>query len=69
MNSSHHALPPVPAHRIVNRNGLLTGKHHFKTADMMQRLLESEGLTIKHDQVCEFHKRLWIPLRELDFFD
>jgi len=65
MNVSHHTDPPVPAHRVVNRNGLLTGKIHFRTEDMMQKLLENEGLTICDDTVMNFEEVLWDPLKEL----
>lgn len=64
MHASHH-LPDVPAHRVVNRKGLLTGKHHFGHPDRMKELLESEGLTVINDQVLEFHNLLWIPALEL----
>ena len=46
MNSSHHSKYPLPAHRVVNRNGLLTGKYHFGSPDLMQELLESEGVAV-----------------------
>lgn len=65
MNGSHRECPAVPAQRVVNRNGLLTGKHHFSSPDMMQELLESEGLQIKNDQVCNFKKVFWDPSKEL----
>ena len=51
MNASHNSDFPVPAHRVVNRIGLLTGKHHFNTADMMQKLLENEGVEVENDKV------------------
>jgi len=65
MNASFGVNPPVPAHRVVNRKGLLTGKHHFHTPDLMQKLLENEGVKIENDQVIDFYKILWIPLKEL----
>jgi methylated-DNA-protein-cysteine methyltransferase related protein len=65
MNASHQLSPPVPAHRVVNRKGLLSGKMHFYTPDMMQKLLENEGLVIKNDRVLDFEKVLWIPLENL----
>lgn len=65
MNNSFTENPPVPAHRVVNRIGLLTGKHHFGSATMMQQLLENEGIKIKNDQVQNFDKLRWIPLKEL----
>jgi methylated-DNA-protein-cysteine methyltransferase-like protein len=65
MNSSHTQPDYIPAHRVVNRNGLLTGKHHFADADMMQRLLEKEGITVVDDQIQHFERYLWDPSREL----
>ena len=64
MNVSH-SMSDVPAHRVVNRNGLLTGKMHFKSPDEMQRLLEIEGLTVKNDQIVNFNKHYWDPVIEL----
>lgn len=61
MNSSHDVFPPVPAHRVVNRNGLLTGKHHFQVPGLMQKLLENEGIVIKNDRVVRFRELLWKP--------
>ena len=55
----------VPAHRVVNRNGLLTGKHHFKTPFAMQRLLEKEGLKISKDKIVDFADKYWDPSSEL----
>ena len=60
MNASHR-LPDVPAHRVLNRNGLLTGKHHFGDPNEMQRLLESEGIIVKEDQVQNFLSLFWDP--------
>ena len=60
MNASHR-LPDVPAHRVLNRNGLLTGKHHFGDPSEMQRLLESEGIIVKDDQVQNFSSLFWDP--------
>jgi|SRR5699024_9561777 len=51
----------VPAHRVLNRNGVLTGKHHFPGTDLMQQLLENEGLQVIHDQVQDFEKFFWDP--------
>ena len=65
MNNCANIKPKVPAHRVVNRNGLLTGKHHFSTPTKMQELLEKEGIKIKNDQVVDFEKRFWDPLTEL----
>lgn len=64
MNAAH-ALPDVPAHRVVNRNGLLTGKHHFATATRMQDLLEQEGIKVSNDEVQNFDKLFWDPCKEL----
>ncbi len=64
MNSSH-TMPDVPAHRVVNRNGLLTGKMHFETPDTMQQSLEAEGIKVKKDQVQDFKKIFWDPNEEL----
>ena len=64
MNASH-AVRRVPAHRVVNRNGLLTGKMHFAYPEQMQELLEKEGVTVVDDKVQEFQKRFWDPAKEL----
>lgn len=61
MNASHSAKPKVPAHRVVNRNGLLTGKHHFATPTLMQELLKAEGVNVENDQIIDFKKHLWQP--------
>jgi methylated-DNA-protein-cysteine methyltransferase-like protein len=61
MNSSHKHDPLIPAHRVVNRKGLLTGKMHFKDVDEMQRLLEKEGIEVKNDQILNFQHHLWDP--------
>jgi methylated-DNA-protein-cysteine methyltransferase-like protein len=55
----------VPAHRVVNRNGLLTGKHHFATPDTMQHLLEKEGIKVVNDQIVDFQRHFWDPAQEL----
>lgn len=65
MNSSH-SKNDVPAHRVVNRIGLLTGKHHFEGTNLMQQLLENEGVQIKNNQVLDFDKHFWDPGKELD---
>ena len=65
MNSAHAVKPKVPAHRVVNRSGLLTGKHHFGSPTRMQELLEKEGVKVKKDQVVEFKNRFWDPAVEL----
>lgn len=51
----------LPAHRVVNRNGVLTGKHHFPGQDTMKRLLEEEGLEIENDQIKNFKSVFWEP--------
>ncbi|GIV28602.1 MAG: methylated-DNA--protein-cysteine methyltransferase [Bacteroidia bacterium] len=61
MNLSHRYDPTLPAHRVVNRNGLLTGKHHFETPDRMQKLLESEGIIVKNNQIQNFENVFWNP--------
>lgn len=66
MNSSHSHHSPVPAHRVVNREGLLTGKHHFGSPNMMQELLESEGVKVVNDQVVYFKNLFWDPSIELN---
>ena len=67
MNAAH-SDPKIPAHRVVNRNGLLTGKMHFSEPTMMQKLLEKEGIKVKKDQVMELEKRFWDPGTELKIF-
>ncbi len=64
MNAAH-ILPDIPAHRVVNRIGLLTGKHHFGSSDKMQKLLEAEGIKVKDDCVVDFEKLFWNPMTEL----
>ena len=61
MNAAHIAKPKVPAHRVVNRNGMLSGKGHFKTPTEMQELLEKEGVTVKNDTVVDFERLFWDP--------
>ncbi len=65
MNASHQQKPKVPAHRVVNSSGLLTGKHHFGGPDEMQKLLEREGVKIENDKVVDFKKKFWDPVSEL----
>jgi len=65
MNASHHATPAVPAQRVVNRNGMLTGKHHFETPTRMQELLEKDGVKIEKDTVVDFKNLFWDPAIEL----
>ena len=66
MNASHIAHPPVPAQRVVNRNGMLTGKHHFATPTLMQDLLEKEGIKVEKDKVIDFKNIFWDPAVELE---
>lgn len=65
MNNSHNQTQEVPAHRVVNRKGLLTGKHHFDGTNLMQQLLESEGIIIIENQIQELEKVFWDPMKEL----
>ena len=64
MNASHHR-EDVPAHRVVNRLGLLTGKHHFGGQNIMQQLLENDGVTVKENQVQQLDLHFWDPTKEL----
>lgn len=64
MNNSH-VLSDVPAHRVVNRKGLLTGKHHFEGTNLMQQLLESEGVVIKNNQIQHLESVFWDPSKSL----
>ncbi len=66
MNSSHQYNPEIPAHRVVNRNGLLTGKHHFGSPFLMQQLLENEGIEVLDDRILNFRKHFWDPALELE---
>jgi methylated-DNA-protein-cysteine methyltransferase-like protein len=65
MNASH-TIEEVPAHRVVNRNGLLTGKGHFETPGIMEELLRREGVQVKDNQIVNFHELFWDPLSELE---
>jgi methylated-DNA-protein-cysteine methyltransferase related protein len=64
MNAAHN-MPDVPAHRVINSQGLLTGKHHFATPDSMQKLLEAEGVKVDDDKVVSFKEKFWDPNIEL----
>ena len=64
MNASHNNND-IPAHRVVNRKGLLTGKHHFDGTNLMQQLLENEGVIIKDNQIQNFDDVFWDPSKEL----
>lgn len=65
MNAVHLSDPTIPAHRVVNRNGLLTGKAHFGDPDAMASLLQKEGIEIKNDQIANFKTVFWDPMEEL----
>ncbi|RTE54489.1 MGMT family protein [Arenibacter aquaticus] len=64
MNGSH-GMEDIPAHRVVNRKGLLTGKHHFDGSNLMQQLLESEGIKVEDNQIIGFDDYFWDPAKEL----
>ena len=66
MNAAHNQKPKVPAHRVVNRNGELTGKHHFATPYQMQELLEKEKIKVKNDKIIDFKKLYWDPMENLN---
>ena len=68
MNNSHNHPKQVPAHRVVNRNGILTGKQHFGGQNVMQQLLENEGIKVENDQIINFEKHFWDPSIELNRF-
>ncbi|HRI20573.1 MAG TPA: MGMT family protein [Panacibacter sp.] len=65
MNAVNNVKPKIPAQRVVNRNGMLSGKMHFATPALMQELLEKEGLKIENDKIVDFEKHFWDPLTEL----
>jgi methylated-DNA-protein-cysteine methyltransferase related protein len=65
MNKSHTNLEHIPAHRVVNRNGLLTGKHHFGGSNVMEQLLRNEGIIVKNGQIQNFKSIFWDPSIEL----
>ena len=67
MNGCHRVRPKVPAHRVVNRVGLLSGKHHFNPPGSMENLLKKEGIKVKDDKIIDFEKHFWDPLEELGF--
>ena len=69
MNAAHSIKPKVPAHRVVNRNGLLTGKHHFGINDEMQKLLLKDGVAVLNDKVVNFKEIFWDPMVELSIED
>ena len=65
MNAAHMVKPKVPAHRVVNRNGMLSGKMHFATPTLMQELLEKEKVIVKKDTIQDFDKLFWDPAKEI----
>ena len=65
MNNSHNQIEEVPAHRVVNRKGLLTGKHHFEGTNLMQQLLENEGVDVIENQIQDLEKVFWDPSEEI----
>jgi methylated-DNA-protein-cysteine methyltransferase-like protein len=65
MNGAHNVKPKVPAHRVLNRVGVLTGKHHFATPFQMEELLKKEKIKVKNDKVVDFEKIFWDPAVEL----
>ena len=67
MNGADKTRPAVPAHRVVNRVGLLSGKHHFGDPMLMERLLKREGIKVKNDKIIDFEKIFWDPVEELGF--
>jgi len=66
MNGAHNVKPAVPAQRVVNRNGMLTGKAHFSTPTRMEELLAKEKIKVKNDTVVDFEKIFWDPAKELE---
>lgn len=66
MNGAHHVKNVVPAHRVVNRNGMLSGKAHFSTPTEMEELLAKEKIKVENDQVVNFEKLFWDPAKELE---
>jgi methylated-DNA-protein-cysteine methyltransferase-like protein len=68
MNASHRAYPPVPAQRVVNRNGMLSGKHHFEHPQHMEELLKEEGILVIKDTIVDFKKIFWDPSTQLEIY-
>ncbi len=66
MNSAHSAKPKVPAHRVVNRNGMLSGKAHFGSPTLMEELLAKEKIKVEEDTIIDFRKLFWDPAKELE---
>ena len=67
MNGAGNIKPKVPAHRVVNRNGILSGKQHFGHPNAMEKLLAKEGIRVKNDTIIDFEKLFWDPIKELGF--
>jgi methylated-DNA-protein-cysteine methyltransferase related protein len=67
MNGAGRVRPKVPAHRVVNRNGILSGKHHFNPPGSMEKMLKKEGVKVKNDTVVNFKELFWDPVEELGF--
>ena len=65
MNKSFSHKEFIPAHRVVNRNGMLTGKNHFGDPNIMKELLDNEGISVLDDQIINFEKHFWDPSKEL----
>jgi len=65
MNAAHTARPKIPAHRVVNRNGMLTGRFHFSTPTLMEELLKKEKILVEKDTIVDFKKIFWDPSKEL----
>ena len=67
MNGAGKVKPKVPAHRVVNRIGMLSGKHHFSPPGSMERSLKKEGIKVKNDKIIDFEKHFWDPIKEVGF--
>jgi len=67
MNGAGKVKPKVPAHRVVNRIGLLSGKHHFSPPGSMEKSLKKEGIKVKNDKIVDFEKHFWDPVKEIGF--
>jgi len=67
MNGAGKVKPKVPAHRVVNRIGMLSGKHHFSPPGSMEKSLQKEGIKVKNDKIVDFEKHFWDPIKELGF--
>lgn len=67
MNGAGKVKPKVPAHRVVNRIGMLSGKHHFSPPGSMEKSLKKEGIKVKNDKIVDFEKHFWNPVKEIGF--